>query len=114
MSYVQTPWGLRNVATGRWASLDDARKTVFMWHSMGDACPQCLNLNGREWYDQDVFQDVLWDATWGNLVDLTTGQKFTHGGTGINCRCDLEVRVELDVVEVEELTSFEELLGLMI
>jgi len=83
---------------------------VFAWHALSDACPKCRALNGREWHDQDLFQDVLWDPIHGNLWDLNVDRSLMHGGSG-TCRCQLEVRIHVDVnavpsyVELVELTE---------
>ena len=57
---------------------------------------------------------MLWDPHWGNILDLNTGQKLTHGGTGINCRCACEVRVEFDVMQLEPVVDLKDLLKLMV
>ena len=114
MSYVQTRWGLRHAASGRWASIDDARVTTFFWVSLGDACPECSSLNGRVWHDQDIFQEVLWDPIWGNILDLTTGQKLTHGNTGINCRCTCAAQVEYDISNMKPIVELGDVLELLI
>jgi len=90
------------------SSPDDAISYVFMWHSLSDACEKCRHLNGREWRDQDLFQQVLWDPIWGNLWNLDTDQKLTHP----NCRCQLEVRVEFDWSKWEEFQELQETIGL--
>ncbi len=69
--------------------VEDYIEYVFAWHSLSDACEKCRHLNGREWRDQDLFGEVLWDSIWGNLWDLNADHPLTH----INCRCQLEVRV---------------------
>jgi len=79
-----------------------------MWNALSDACKYCAILNGREWTDQDIFQSVLWDPIWGNLWDLDAGRSLMHGGVG-TCRCQLTVRVEMDVLQLEEYVGFDEL-----
>jgi hypothetical protein len=81
---------------------NDAISYVFTWHSMGDACPQCANLNGREWTDQDLYQNTLYDPIWGDVWDLNIDFPLTHGGTGANCRCQLEVRVKFNWEKLKE------------
>ena len=71
-------------------------ETTFIWHAMGDACKQCAYLNGNVYTDQDIFQSTVWDPFYGDIFNLDTGQKMTHGGTGINCRCTMEVRIVFD------------------
>ncbi len=80
---------------------------------MGDACPECASLNGKIYENQDIFEEFLWDPFWGNILDLTTGRKLTHGNTGINCRCTCEVRVEFDVEALEPVVSLKEMLEFM-
>jgi hypothetical protein len=96
------------------SEVDEARRTTFMWHSMGDACPQCQSLNGRIYTDQDIFDVTLWDPWWGDILNLETGQKYTHGGTGINCRCTCEVRVVFDVTEIEPVMDLKSILEMLL
>jgi hypothetical protein len=83
------------------SEFEEAFTYVFAWHSLSDACPKCQNLNGREWHDQDIFQEMLWDPIWGELWDLWADQSMMHGMSG-TCRCQLEVRVEVEIEEVHE------------
>ena len=99
----------RNVETGRFASERDVITYVFLWHAMGDACPKCLSLDNREWRDQDLFQNVLWDSIWGDVYDLDAGISLTHP----NCRCGLEVRPIMDLMQIEELTELNDMLRLL-
>lgn len=79
---------------------------VFTWHSHVDAksCQKCLALNGREWRDQDLFQERLYDMFYGDVWDLNADHSLAHGGHQHNCRCQLTVRVER--VEIEKLDSW--------
>lgn len=79
---------------------------IFMWHSLSDACPKCRHLDGKEWRDQDLYQDVLWDYFFGNIWDLNANHPLTHP----NCRCQLEVRVEFNPIEIPEWKEFHTLL----
>ena len=67
-----------------------------MWQALSDACKKCAVLNGREWRDQNLYQNVLWDPVWGNLWDLDADHSLAHGVKQYNCRCQLTVRVEFD------------------
>jgi len=73
---------------------------VFMWHCLSDACEKCRSLNGREWREQDLFKEVLWDMFYGDIWDLNANHSLAHP----NCRCQLEVRVES--VDLERLDGF--------
>jgi len=84
----------------------DLVKYVFAWHCLSDACEKCQALNGREWHDQDIYQGTLWDIFYGDIWDLNVGISLAHP----NCRCQLEVRVEIDVSKIEEFNTLEELL----
>jgi hypothetical protein len=86
---------------------------IFLWHSMGDACLQCLSLNGNEWREQDLFQDILYDMFWGDIYDLNLGLPLTHGGSGTNCRCTLEVRAEVNLREIDEFKEINSFLEVM-
>jgi hypothetical protein len=79
---------------------------IYAWHSTGDACHQCQQLNGRTWTDQDIYQNTLWDSIWGDIWDFNIDMPLTHGGTGANCCCQLEVRV---IFDWEKITMFKEL-----
>ncbi len=84
--------------------MDEGISYVFVWHCLSDACPKCQSLNGHEWHDQDIFQETLWDAIWGNLWDFNSDHTLSHP----NCRCQLEVRTIIDwnkFVEIKELQS---------
>jgi hypothetical protein len=84
------------------SDVEQAITYVFAWHALSDACPKCQNLNGREWHDQDLFQGVLWDPIWGNVWNLDADHSMAHGDFQYNCRCQLEVRVNFDITQVEE------------
>jgi hypothetical protein len=85
---------------------------VFTWHALSDACPKCQNLNGKEWHDQDIFQEILWDPIWGNLWNLDLNHSLAHGRKQYNCRCQLEVRVEFHPEEIKELNTLQDLMRL--
>ena len=89
--------------------MENAITYVFAWHSLSDACLKCQNLNGREWTDQSIFQEMLWDPIWGELWDLWADKSMMHGMSG-TCRCQLEVRVELQLEEWKEYVDLCELL----
>ena len=76
---------------------------------MMDACEKCLNLNGQTFHDQDLFQGTLWSPVWGDLMNLDTGLLLTH----LNCRCQCEVIANVNLREIDELTEFQNFLGLM-
>ena len=76
------------------SELEGVAKYFFMWQSLSDACPKCRNLNGREWTDQNIYQEVLFDVIWGNLWNLDADHSLAHGVKQYNCRCQLSVRVE--------------------
>ena len=69
---------------------------IFKWNALSDACPKCRRLNGREWRDQNIYQEVLWDPWYGNIWDLYMDHSLAHGTKQYNCRCQLTVRVECD------------------
>ena len=77
---------------------------IFAWHSLGDACPKCQRLNGREWRDQDLFQNTLWDSFEGNIWNLDADHTLAHP----NCRCQLEVRVHTTPLTEEILLTLKE------
>jgi len=79
---------------------------VFAWHALSDACPVCQALNGREWHNQDIFQEVLWDPFYGDIWDLNRNIPLTHP----NCRCQLEVRVIIHWDNIRGLAEFKKTL----
>ena len=92
----------------------DADKYVtytFMWHALFDACPQCRNLDGRTWEDQNIWQDTLWDPIWGDIWDLNINMPLTHGGTGAHCRCQLEVQAHFDWDKLRETNQLNQVLN---
>jgi len=92
------------------SDVEEAISYVFVWHALSDACPKCQRLNGREWRDQDLFQNILWDPVWGNIWNLDADHSLAHGEHQYNCRCQLEVRTEFHVEEIKEYVSFRRLL----
>jgi len=78
---------------------------IFTWHAFSDACRKCRYLDGKEWTDQDLFQEVLWDPIWGDIWDLTASHSLAHGKQAYNCRCQLTVRVEVDWDKWRELNE---------
>lgn len=88
---------------------EQTTKYIFALHCLSDACSKCQALNGREWHDQDLFQNVLWDPIWGNIWDLNVGTSLMHP----NCRCQLEVRVEIDVKQIDQYCEFHDLVRML-
>ena len=86
--------------------LQDVATYIFTWFSLSDACRKCRALNGRDFHDQDLFQEVLWDPVWGDLWDLNADHSLAHGREQHNCRCQLTVRVEFDWSKWRELNDF--------
>ena len=68
---------------------------IFQWQALSDACKRCASLNMREWHDQNLYNEVLWDWWWGRIWDLNVDRSLMHGASG-TCRCQLTVRVECD------------------
>ncbi|MDH5786972.1 MAG: hypothetical protein OEZ40_01590 [Candidatus Bathyarchaeota archaeon] len=88
--------------------IDACFKYIFMWHSLSDACPKCTSLNGREWTEQSIFQETLWDVFYGDIWNLDAGHSLAHGKAQYNCRCQLTVRVEVDITKLEEYKALRE------
>jgi hypothetical protein len=72
---------------------------VFKWVTVVDArtCEKCLSLNGKEWRNQDLFQDAIWDEMYAGIWDLNANHSILHP----NCRCLLEVTVEIHLEKIE-------------
>jgi len=70
-------------------------------------------LNGRQWTDQDLFQSVLWDQIWGNVWNLDEDHSMAHGEHQYNCRCTLEVTVDVHLEKIEEYATFTRLLEML-
>lgn len=79
---------------------------IYKWRMRDpNACDQCRRLNGKEWRDQDLFGSVIWDEIEGDVWNLDIGQPLTHGGTGANCRCTVEVKVIVDLSEIKSIND---------
>jgi len=89
--------------------IDEAITYIFTWHSLSDACPKCQRLNGREYREQDLFQERLYDWMEGDIWDLNANYSLAHP----KCRCQLEVRVELHIEKIEEFATLQEMLELI-
>jgi hypothetical protein len=79
---------------------------IFTWHSLDTACRQCQSLNGYQWTDADIYQNTLWSPFYGDVWSLDLGLPLTHGGTGINCRCWVDVQT---IINLAEITTLQEL-----
>lgn len=82
---------------------------VFVWHALSDACPICRTLNGHEFHDQNLYQNVLWHPIYGNVWNLDADRTGAHP----NCRCQLEVRVHIDMNKSRAYTDFIDVLDLL-
>jgi len=93
-------------------SSEDYITYIFAWHAHGDelTCEKCRHLNGREWREQDIFQQVLWDPIGGDVWNLDEDHSVAHGKGQYNCRCQLTVRVEIHIEKIPEYVTFNELL----
>jgi hypothetical protein len=78
---------------------DSAYSYTFTWISEADACEQCQKLNGT-YEGQSIYQHALIHPLYGEVWDLDTDLPLTHGHTGINCRCRLEVQVTIDYTKL--------------
>jgi len=84
---------------------------VFKWVTVVDerTCKRCLELDGKEWYGQDLFESAVWDDIYGEVWGLNAEHSLLHP----NCRCQLQITVEIHVNEIEiyELTVGKRLSG---
>ena len=80
------------------SGLEDIASYIFMWISHLDvkACKKCRALHGQEFRDQDIYQETLWSAIYGDVWDLNADHSLAHGRAQHNCRCQVTVRVEFD------------------
>lgn len=85
-------------------STSDFVSYVFVWHNLSDACEKCKYLGGKEWDNQDLYQNRLWDPIWGDIWDLDSNVSLAHP----NCRCQLEIRTIVDWDKWRALTDFEQ------
>jgi len=92
------------------SNVDDALTYIFTWHSLSDACPKCRSLNGQEFHDQDLFQERLFSHIWGDIWNLDADHTLAHP----NCRCQLEVRVIVEIEELPEYNDLSELISLLV
>lgn len=91
------------------SELEGIATYIFTWFSLSDACPKCRSLNGRDYHDQNIYQNTLWDVHWGDIWDLNADRSLMHGGSG-TCRCQLTVRVEFDWSKWRALEEMREVL----
>ena len=72
---------------------------TFHWFSVPPSCPECTALHGRVIRGQSLEDSaVLIDPVTSKPIwDLYKDKPLTHGGTGINCDCHLEVTVDVDL-----------------
>ena len=77
------------------SELEGIATYIFQWQALSDACKRCASLNMREYRDQNIYQNVLFDVWYGNIWDLNVDRSLMHGGSG-TCRCHLTVRCEFD------------------
>ena len=78
---------------------DELVTYIFRWHTVVDArtCEKCLSLSGKEWRNQDLFQDAIWDEIYAGVWDLNANHSILHP----NCRCQLETTVEIHLEKIE-------------
>ena len=95
------------------SELKDVICYVFVWHTLGsNPCPKCLALNGRQYRGQDLFAPVLVDPEFGPIWDLNADHSLMHGGSGKNCNCFLEVRIEnINLEKLPFYPQYQKLLG---
>jgi len=98
------------VVSGSESKMSEAISYIFTWHSLSDTCPKCQRLNGKEYREQDLFQERLWDMIEGDIWDLDANHSLAHGKHQYNCRCQLEVRVIVEIEKMEEYGTLTELL----
>jgi len=72
---------------------------TFHWFSVPPSCRECAALHGRVIRGQSLEDAaVLIDPVTSKPIwDLHNDRPLTHGGTGINCDCRLEVIAEVDL-----------------
>lgn len=76
---------------------------TFTWQVLGDPCRQCQSLAGYTWIDTDIYAGTLWHPIWGDVWNLDLGIPLTHGGTGVNCKCYLDIKVTVNFKEIKTL-----------
>jgi len=93
------------------ADIDEAISYVFRWIGIVDnrTCAKCKRLIGREYHDQDLFQNVLWDPFEGDIFDLDRGISLAHGGGPYFCRCTVVVDIQVDFSKISEFQKVIEL-----
>ena len=77
--------------------VDDAITYVFRWRTSRDegVCSICGALDGQIIY-YNLFAPILVSDTHGPVWDLDRDHSLAHGYHRYNCRCNLEVEVEVD------------------
>jgi hypothetical protein len=76
---------------------------TFTWRNLFDPCKRCYALRGYTWTDADIYDGVLWHPIWGDVWNLDLDLPLTHGGSGINCKCFLDIQTTVVWNEIKEL-----------
>jgi len=94
------------------SEMPDLFTYVFRWIGIIDSrtCPKCRRLIGREYRDQDLFQNVLWDPFEGDIFDLDQGISLAHGGGPHFCLCTVVVEVQVNLENWQPYQEFQETL----
>lgn len=100
------------------SNVDEYITYVFTWRTSRDeqVCPICHPLDGQVIFF-DLFAPVLVSDTHGAIWDLNGDFSLAHGVRRYNCRCTLDVDVEVDwdkIAEFNELKTNLELMGIRI
>jgi hypothetical protein len=91
------------------ASVDDALTYVFTWRTSHDerVCPICAPLDGQVIF-YNLFAPILVSDTHGPVWDLDGDHSLAHGVRTFNCRCTLDVDVDVDWGKIREFQELRE------
>ena len=94
--------------------MSEAISYTFVWHSFANACPICQGLDGQEFKDQDLFANLLFNPSTGKPIwNMNADHSLAHGYGKFNCKCQLEVRVNIDLTQIEELNALQNTVQIM-
>lgn len=85
---------------------EDVVNVTITWHTQhdGKVCKHCEALNGRTWFNYDIFtRRYLEDFMFGPVWDLAEDKSMMHGASG-TCRCYLMMEINADLKKIPVFT----------
>lgn len=99
------------------SNIDDGISITVTWISISDArrCKKCEALHNYQWMFKGSLPPVIEHPTFGVVWDIELNTSMAHEYTvpSINCRCQLEVNVEVNLAQIEEYRMLQDSLELL-